>query len=94
MVVKLRYKIVLFQSLIHSMPSTSASGKSASWHLVESIRALPRMRVRDNLPNELEWNHNMTAVGKSKKTVISQAQESNLNLFFHPTSFEIERLKV
>ena len=33
------------------MPSTSAWGKSASWHRVESIKALPRMRVRDNLPN-------------------------------------------
>ena len=41
----------IFQSLNHSMPSTSAWGKSASWHRVESIKALPRIRVRDSLPN-------------------------------------------
>ena len=35
----------------YSTPSTSGKGKSSSWNLVESIKALPRMRVRDNLPN-------------------------------------------
>ena len=39
------------QSPNYSTPSTSGKGKSASWHRVESIKALPRMRVRDNLPN-------------------------------------------
>ena len=46
------YRMVIFQNcLLHSIPSTSALGKSTSWQRVESIKALPRMRVRDNLPN-------------------------------------------
>ena len=32
------------------MPSTKAWGRSASWHLVEIITALARIRVNDNLP--------------------------------------------
>ena len=35
---------------IHSMPSIEGSGKSASWHLVESIRALAFIRVSDIRP--------------------------------------------
>ena len=36
--------------IIHSMPSTSGNGKSASWWRVESIMALARIKVRDSLP--------------------------------------------
>ena len=32
------------------IPSTKAWGRSASWHLVEIITALARIRVNDNLP--------------------------------------------
>ena len=33
------------------MPSTKAWSRLASWHLVEIITALARIRVNDNLPN-------------------------------------------
>ena len=34
----------------HSIPSISGEGKSASGHLVDSIKELAFMRIRDNLP--------------------------------------------
>ena len=34
----------------HSTPSISGEGKSASGHLVDSIKELAFMRIRDNLP--------------------------------------------
>ena len=35
----------------YCMPSSKAWGRSASWHLVEIITALARIKVNDNLPN-------------------------------------------
>ena len=34
----------------YSIPSIAGEGKSASWHLVDSIKELAFIKIRDNLP--------------------------------------------
>ena len=57
------------QNFIHSTPSTSGGGMPSSWCREESIKALPRMRLSDSLPNS--W---LVASPSSEPLLLAKAE--------------------